>query len=228
MPVARSKEERFPFSRLICKFILLEESKSNLCSFYATISENTEVSETTGSLKKWGKRKVITTQTTQTSYLRIAYKTCSLLLWTKLLTAMILQRNLKKTWVHENIIRERKTLLPFDLVLKLKWQNQNALPSAIGFALPFRALPVSSREFVLTWYLLRCKTIAHITVQTNLLINLGLIFHGQKGSTSRCRVGWTTNLPGIIHTSTLEIPGSTESKPSSWDITISKTFQKKN
>lgn len=132
MPVARSKEERFPFSKFICKFILLEESKSNLCSFYATIVENTEASETTGSLKKWGERKVITT--TQTSYLRIAYKTCSLvLLWTKLSTAMILQRNLKKTWVHENIVRESKTLLPFDLVLKLKWQNQNALPRAIGF-----------------------------------------------------------------------------------------------
>lgn len=43
-----------------------------------------------------------------------------------------------------------KTLLPFDLVLKLKWQNQNALPRAIGFALPFRALLVSSRESVLT------------------------------------------------------------------------------
>lgn len=144
--------------------------------------------ETTGSLKKWGKREVITTPTTQTSYLRIAYKTCSLLLWTKLLTAMILQRNLKKTWVHENI-RERKTLLPFDLVLKLKRQNQNALPHDIEFTFPFRALLVSSRESVLTWYLLRCKTIAHSTVQTNLLINLGLILHGQKGSTSRCRAG---------------------------------------
>lgn len=35
-------------------------------------------------------------------------------------------------------------------------------------------------------------------------------------------------LPGVIHESTSEIPGSTESKPSSHDITISKTFQKKN
>lgn len=35
-------------------------------------------------------------------------------------------------------------------------------------------------------------------------------------------------LPGVIHISTLEIPGSTESKPSSQDNTISKTFQKKN
>lgn len=42
-----------------------------------------------------------------------------------------------------------KTLIPFDLVLKLKWQNQNALPHAIGFALPFRALPVSARESAL-------------------------------------------------------------------------------
>lgn len=152
-----------------------------------------EASETIGSLKKWGKRKVITIQTTQTLYLRIAYKTCSfLLLRTKLLTAMNLQRNLKKTWVHENIVRERKTLLPFDLVLKLKWQDQNALPPAIRFALPFRTLPVSARESALTWYLLHCKTIACITVQTNLLINLGLIFHGQKGNTSRCRAGWTT------------------------------------
>lgn len=149
MPVARSKEERLSFSRLICKFILLEESKSNLCSFYATISENTEASETIGSLKKWGKRKVITTQTTQTLYLIIAYKTCSLLLLrTKLLTAMILQRNLKKTWVHKNIVRERKALLPFDLVLKLKRQDQNALPPALGFALLFRALPVSVRVCV--------------------------------------------------------------------------------
>lgn len=42
------------------------------------------------------------------------------------------------------------TLLPFDLVLKLKWQNQNALPRAIGFALPFRALTASAVESVLT------------------------------------------------------------------------------
>lgn len=65
------------------------------------------------------------------------------------LTAMIVQRNLKKTWVHENIVKESKTLLLFDLVLKLKWQNQNALPRAIGFALPFRALPVSARGICL-------------------------------------------------------------------------------
>lgn len=89
-------------------------------------------------------RKVITTQTTQTSYFRIAYVTCSLvLLWTKLLTPASWQRNLKKTWVHENIVRESKTLLSFDLVLKFKWQNQNALPSNIWIALPFRALLVS-------------------------------------------------------------------------------------
>lgn len=134
MPVARSKEERFPFSRWIWKFLLLEKKKdtSNLCSFYATTSENTEAPYTQGSLKKWEKRKVITTQATQT-YLRIAYKTCPLvLLWTKLLIATSWQRKLKKTWVHENIAREMKTLLlPFDLVLNLIWQTRNALPCAM-------------------------------------------------------------------------------------------------
>lgn len=142
--------------------------------------------------------KVITTQTMQTSYFRIAYITCSLvLLWTKLLTATSWQRNLKKTWVRENIVRESKTLLPFDLVLK--WQNQNALPCAIWFALLFRALLVSTRGSVSTWCLLHCKTTAHITVQTNLLIYLGLILHGQKYSTSRCRVGWITRCNSYIN-----------------------------
>lgn len=105
---------------------------SYLCSFYATMSENTEAPYTQGSLKKWEKRKVITTQETQT-YLRIAYITCPLvLLWTKLLIATSWQRKLKKTWVHENIAREMKTLLlPFDLVLNLKWQTRNALPCAM-------------------------------------------------------------------------------------------------
>lgn len=184
----------------------------------------TQAPETPGSLKKWGKRKFITTQTTQTSYFRIAYITCSLvLLWTKLLTATSWQRSLKKTWVHENIVRESKTLLPFDLLLKLKRQNQNALPCAIWFALPFRALLVSTRGSISTWYLLHCKTTAHITVQTNVLMNLGLIFHGQKYGTSRCCVGWITGCNSYINIGDF-LPAQSPNLPhrTSWSARRSK------
>lgn len=76
---AKKKGSHFPGGFESSYYQKKRKDTSYLCSFYATMSENTEAPYTQGSLKKWEKRKVITTQATQT-YLRIAYTTCPLAL----------------------------------------------------------------------------------------------------------------------------------------------------
>lgn len=171
-----------------------------------------------------GKKRKIRTQANQTSGLRIAYTTCSLVLLCTKLNCNKLANLKKKTQPEYMRILPGRAKPCYLLIWYWSRNSELRMLCIVLYELLYLwKLYWSLPEGHSTWYFLHCKTTVHIIVQTNFLMN------SQEHGTSRCRAAWITRCNSYHqHWRCLWFPGSTESKPSSHGITISMTFQKKN